>query len=673
MLYPHVVTGPSRFIYLKNRQTPDPVSGVNDSESGSVLIHDACSKDAPAESPAGDPAKNTISHQDGKSAPRNTFGHNDNVNNLGMYTQVDSNWASSPKSRKRSARAASLPDSIPPDDEPIGNRRKLMMTEVGLQSHPLLDAPVKNADFSSIPLPVSRPTGVKDDFGSTEFSKGYSQARASLSLPSNFSQAFGSTFKGFGSTERSPAANAEEGTADSLPDYETPVLSPETSPSKYKSTVDANRLTQENLSMQDRDNLSESLRACNGSLVDSADSYKEEDLPLSFEMQIDNHEPKLVLEDGIVYFRTPSNIYPMEYHICVTFEVILRKGKSTDWWELDVRGLPQLASSESGYLYFRTNPGQGMEYCTSPFKRNTVVENCLMAQFTAGKNLVIPFRKCSAKDYGFINDYKITSRIHCRVFETPSGLNFDYLAICSINLINHNFWSERCSFRLYLHGGPEGKYIGPFVEKPPSTQTSTAACVTLPLDSNGTVGVSRLELTCSAAALKLFSLHWTVVAPREKDMVVPYITETENIEAETNLENQFMRVDPMKSILTRGPTLSLRILRITWTLITSLFHTVCFMAFLYALYLSYLQFGHDCTESTSPICRKEPPTSHASSYPRANAADIITYTSPVQEEVTLAKIDEHEIEHTDTQDNHTISLRDRIDYFLGWKGPVVRE
>jgi hypothetical protein len=773
--YAQVVNGPSRFIYLKNRETLDPAqndcdtkdftppiehnyfeprndrsssdtwktSANNDSGSGSVVIHGGGSCNIPIdrldENPIEDPFKDQytnppkshsrtpLSHRDGSLASVDSFGPG--INQLDMYTQVDSlDCATSPKSRKRSAKTASLPDSIPPDDEGIESRRKLLMTELDLQSSgPILESlqAGKRPTFSFIPMSVSLPAGLEKEDFSLENSP----------LP-DFAQAFESKIKGFDFTE-TPTTNPEGFKVHSLPDYETPMLSPESSFSKSDKNntgslpdkgADANLPTEENIAIRDDDNLSESLRVCNGSLAETGDTD---------ETDGSQHEPSLVLEGGIVYFQTPPDAQPMKYRICVTFEVILRKGKSLDWWELDLRGLPQLGSSESsfpesggsesGYLYFRTTPNQGMEYGTSPFKRSVVVENCLMAQFTTGKsilgrNLVIPLRKCSAEHYGFIHNYKINSVLRLNMPEVADseveGAEFGesssrallYTALCSIDLINHAFCSQQCSFHIYLHGGPEGKYYGHLEES-----DSGPPCLLLNLASDARIGVSHIEITCPPEILKFFALQWEshIPVPWGKAVIMPRIKNTEDGGPEIDLQNKFalgeQYVPPMptspqspctyaesqtspfsesriseelKKVPTKKSKKARHILgglgRRTWASIKFLFDVFCFLASLHTLYLSYILVSHGCTELTSPYCRNGLFMTyvHALFHPQVNTTDNynvtnLTYTSPVQE-VTLPMIEEPEFVHAETQNNGTMPLRDRIDYFLGWTGPVVR-
>jgi hypothetical protein len=735
--YPHVVTGPSRFIYLKSSpKDTQPPGHIDNEESESVVVHDAGSKDDsedPVEShsmegaieppvqnlpeaPVKSPIKSHTSHQDGNPSPKGVLGPN--VGGLGMCIQVG-DCTPSPRSRKRSAKTASLPDSIPPDeDDDLTTRRKLLMTEADL----ILG---RGEGFlaEDIPLPCQ------------------------------------SLAKGPGSDP-----------VDSLPDYETPIISPETSPSKSDQNnhdANANLLTAENLAM--RDDMSESLRVCNGSQDDTQDTDQdEEDHPLSFEAngstrdftaitlsrvlphppatasvpeQIDGQDgPKLFLEDELVYFRTPPTVCLRQYQICLTIEVILRKGKSTDWWELDLRGLPrlpQLPSPESGYLYFRTPPGQGMEYSTLPFKRSTVIENCFMAQFCAGKSLLFPLRKCSAENYGFIHDYKINSAIHYEIFEEKPEYVIEYTAICSIDLVNHALWTEQCCFRLYVHNGPEGIFNAQFAQSQPPTNAGIPPMYNLFLGpaSTARTGISRIEITCPPAALNMFAVQWEIKIPQSRGLVMPRIKNNSYDDVESMLENNLAFVDSEVYTLAKPvqsdqpdqpaqpeqrdkaaqpghsgqpsqpkepteespekPSKPRRILhdlgRTTWVLVGFLFRGFCFLASVHTLYLSYFLVSHCYPEFPSPFCRNESLGFHA----RVNTTDSynLTITSidkrPIEHAELMqpetvqtemmhnedmpTEVVQDEISQAEPQQNDTIPLRDRIDYFLGWKGPLARE
>lgn len=711
------------------------------------------------------------------------------VTGLQILPEVDSDSATSPRSRKRSAKAASLPDSIPPDEDLAGSRHKLLMTETDSEVYPLWDSPHVAQSPCSIPLPVS------DGIGESSPEK-----PESVQL---FAPTLGVKSKGL-------VPEGQSGASDSLPDYETPVISPDTSPSKTRGDDDGiigvDCLTQENLVVLD--NQSESLRVCDGSLADTEGSDNSADIPpLSFEANRSSHdfmanpvpqsmansqssekgdkhdEPNLALEEDIMYFRTPPGILPRIYQIGITLEVVLRKGKSTDWWELDLRGLPTLGNSESGYLYFRTNPGQGMEFGTQTFKRTTVVENCLMAQFVPGKNLVIPLRNCNAEHYGFINDYRINSVIHSEIFHNTSGYTIEYTAICSVDLINHRFWSEQCSFRMFVHGGHDGKYSGRLDAEHRNAERgswSAKPCLYhLWLDPlpGAEIGVSRVELTCPPASLEMFAVQWEVSVPRGKVMTMPRIKNTYENEAETKLRNIFDFVDRERYVLAEpwvpgpnrtfwdmaslkrpsssahtniavrrndvngstakdlavepavvtslsvtepegpenreeleepekpaepenqeGPQRSERpkklhtTLHYLWRMMKLLTYACWLFSTLYQAYLTYLSLHNDYTTYDSvSLAHSGGSISEIQNSAEADAesGDIpsLLDNGSEQEEV-LPMIAEPEPEpepepesepmhvgkpHTGIPSSEEMSLRDRIDYFLGWKGPIAEE
>jgi hypothetical protein len=321
-------------------------------------------------------------------------------------------------------------------------------------------------------------------------------------------------------------------------------------------------LTEENLLQRDYDTLS--TRGCNGSFSDTGDSDKEkEDLLLSLESIgspsffscpgfnplprtsaeiAEEHKPQLILHNDILYVRTPHIVYSATYQIAISLKVTLQKGKSKDWWELAVSGLPRLAQFESGYLYFRTPPGQGMEFVTSSFKRHTLVESCLMAQFDSGKNLVIAFRKCNAEYYGQLKDYKVNTVIRMEMADDPSSYLIKYNAVCSIDLINHNFWAEKCKFRLFVHGGPEGEFDAVFTAKKPLINS-----IRLQPDR---IGISRINIVSIPQALDMFMVSWEVNLPRSMGVTwQPWIKTTLYSEAEIILQEDYAIYGPGHEIV----------------------------------------------------------------------------------------------------------------------------
>ncbi|CAI7631943.1 unnamed protein product [Penicillium glandicola] len=530
-----------------------PANNGSISASGSVIVHDGSRDDDP------------------QGISRRT------VDISGMYTQVDSSGSStssntrksqvnsvgspiSPNPRKRSAKAASLPDSIPPDDECHGARHKLMMTKIdpppGLEPVSQNTTSTATENIASS-IPISRLSASLDEA---------SLMPENIPLPQDSPPTLTPNFSGV--TFENPSPNIKGTTVDNVPDETTPWSDAETRPSNIDLSG-TKPLTEANLLQRSYDTLS--TRACNGSLSDTEDSGKEkEDLLLSLEsigspsffsgrvfdghslpqtsVEIaKKHKPKLVLDNDILYLQTLPTVCSATYQIAIFLKVRLQKGKSREWWELVVSGLPRLAQSESGYLYFRTPPGQGMEFTTSSFKRHTLVESCLMAQFDGGKSLVVPFRKCNAECYGQLKDHKVNTVIRAEVAEAgdPSSYLIKYNSVCSIDLINHNFWAEKCKFYLFVHGGPDGEFDAVFAAKKPLVNS-----IRLQPAPDG-IGISRINITSIPQALDMFTLSWDVELPRGKAVTwMPWIkSKFSYSDAETILQEDYAIFGPKHEVI----------------------------------------------------------------------------------------------------------------------------
>jgi hypothetical protein len=465
----------------------------------------------------------------------------------------------SPNPRKRSAKTASLPDSISPDDECNDTRPKPSMTKIRplkLLSK-IARSPTKKGSF--IPVSIQRAVSLASTSAMSENS---ALARSSTPSPEAVSP---------GIESGSLPAHLKSTTVESVPDEGTPPWhSPETPPNKIDLGINE-PLTEANLLQRSSDRMS--TRACKGSFSNTEESDEEtEDLLISLDcirtssrssrigrqgsclhrsatrLSLDEiterHEPKLVMDNRILYLQTSPTVYPATYEIGIMFKVRLQKGKSKDWWELVISGLPRLAHFESGYLYIRTPPGQGMEFVTSSFKRHTLVESCLMAQFECAKSLVTPLRKCSAEDFGYLKDYKVNAVIQSKIVGTRDPLSWlvKYNAVCSIDLINHSFWAKKCEFYLYVHGGPEGEFDAvldtgrPFIKD-----------IRLELAPGGRIGVSKINITSVHEALDMFNVCWEVKLPRDKAVTwLPWIKGTSNnSDAESRLQEEYELLDPM--------------------------------------------------------------------------------------------------------------------------------
>ncbi|KAJ5449133.1 hypothetical protein N7445_003954 [Penicillium cf. griseofulvum] len=527
-----------------------PANNGSISDSGSVLVHDGSRDDDPISRHTVDILE-MCTQVDRSDNPTSSYLHK-------SQSQVNSLGSPNSNPRKRSAKAASLPDSIPPDDDYQGTRHKLMMTKIDpFGPEPALQHTTTTTDIvSSSPIrrlyvSQDQTSGVYENIPPQDIH--LPQESAPTLLPDSLVASEHLSLNGKGTT-------IDVG---NVPD-ETPLWHNANTPSK----IDLNctePLTEANLLHRNYDTLS--TRVCIGSLSDTEDSDKEnEDLLISLdslgspsfsgrdELPLPRtpaelaNEPKLVLDNDIIYLQAPPSFYPATYQIAISLKVRLQKGKSRDWWELVVSGLPRLTQFESCYLYFRTPPGQGMEFMTSSFKRHTLVESCLMAQFDGGKSLVIPFRKCNAEFYGPLKDHKVNAVIRAEMEEAgPSSYLIKYNAVCSIDLINHNFWAEKCTFHLIVHGGLEGEFEANFEAQKPLIN---AICLP-PVPDVDRIGLSRIDVISIPQALDMFTVSWEVKLPRGKALTwLPWIkTRISYNDAESILQEDYTLLDPKHEYL----------------------------------------------------------------------------------------------------------------------------
>ncbi|OQE43168.1 hypothetical protein PENCOP_c003G02945 [Penicillium coprophilum] len=509
------------------------------SESGSVVVHDSPRDDDPISRHTAD----ILAQVDGSdisifSDPRKTQSQ---VHSLGGLN--------SPNPRKRTAKAASLPDSIPPGDDYQGTRHKLMMVKTDLLELKSVSQDTSTNIVNSTPSPIRWLSPSLDKTSVTD-----------ENIPPQFSAP--ALVSGSQVTSERPSLDSKGVTVDlqDVPDEIRLCHSLEI-PRKIDLTS-AEPLTEANLRVRSYDTLS--TRVCNGSLSDTEDSDKESEDPLlclesrspslfsgrdglpfprtSVEIA---KSPKLVLENDVLCIQTSPGVYPATYQIAISLKVRLQKGKSKDWWELVVSGLPQLAQFESCYLYFRTPPGQGMEFMTSSFKRHTIVESCLMAQFDGGKSLVISFRKCNAQFYGPLKDHTVNAVIEAEVEEADSSSYLvKYNAVCTIDLINHNFWAEKCKFSLIVHGGPEGEFEANFEAQKPVINGIRLQPALESTSGVYGIGLSRINITSTPQALDMFTVSWEVKLPRGKALTwLPWI-KTRHSDIETILLEDYAAFGP---------------------------------------------------------------------------------------------------------------------------------
>ncbi|KAJ6163222.1 hypothetical protein N7497_003201 [Penicillium chrysogenum] len=720
-----------------------PANNDSVAESASVVVHDG-SRDEDSQDifPRTVDISGMYTHVDSSGSPTSSGPRTSQVASLGS--------PHSPNPRKRSAKAASLPDSIPPDDEYQGTRHKLTMTKIDPSG--LEPVSQDSTTTEEIATPIHSPPASLDET---------SVIPENIPLPQDSTPGPVSVSPSVTSTSEHFSLNGTTVAVDNVPELdETPPLHIAETPSKIDLSG-TEPLTEANLLQQNYDTLS--TRGCNGSFSDTGDSDKEkEDLLLSLDAIgspsffscpgsnplprtsseiAEERKSQLTMHNDILYVHTPPIVYSATYQIAISLKVRLQKGKSKDWWELAVSGLPRLAQFESGYLYFRTPPGQGMEFVTSSFKRHTLVESCLMAQFDSGKNLVVAFRKCNAEYYGQLKDYKANTVIRMEVADGPSSCLIKYNAVCSIDLINHNFWAEKCKFRLFVHGGPEGEFDAVFTAKKPLVNS-------IRLQSDG-IGISRINIVSIPQALDMFIVSWEVNLPRGKAVTwQPWIKTTLYSEAEIILQEDYAIYGPnheivlpkylnagtrcqfscgqpggicvpelnyLKPQVTRPPYLHdgfaihkpsltgplsgrsraskststqtlvaetpapvagpkkprhVRGLRTLWGLAKFFFfllHVLGFVASVHLIYWSYLL--HNSVFGEVYVYG---PVEYAENF-TTNSQEAETVLAEFNLYPELIQPESQQNVNTKPADITPMPLRDRIDYLLGWRGPIAQE
>ncbi|KAJ5545050.1 hypothetical protein N7535_006562 [Penicillium sp. DV-2018c] len=575
---PNVVKGPARIIRLKPdcdrcEAHPSPLE-VNDAPSGfdddATEIYTATNRVASDSRSVHFQGKSSgedaplVSEEDGPTHQTGVYATTQNgvpdssqcasYTTASIFQSSNSESQDSPNPRKRSAETASLPDSISADDECDGTRPNPSKsnTKSSKPSSKIARSHSKKGSF--IPVSIQR---ASSRAGSSATSERVEFVRSLTPSPEAAPT---------GSESKSLPAVLRSTVVENVPDEGTPPWhSPETPPNKIDLGVNepSNKAS---LHQWSCDRMS--TRACQGSFSSTEESDDETDDPLLSDCtgtssqlvhQICPHRPPtqpsindiaerdvptLVMDNRILYLQTSPTVYPEVYEIGLWLKVRLQKGKSNDWWELIINGLPRLAQFESGYFYIRTPPGQGMEFVTSPFKRHTLVESCLMSQFESGKSLVVPLRRCSAEDFGYLKDYKVNAVIKSEIEETrdPSSWLVKYNAVCSIDLINRSFWAKQCKFYLYVHGGPEGEFDAVLDAERPLIKD-----IRLEQAPGGRIGVSKIHVTSIPGALNMFKVCWEITLPREDAFTwLPWIKSTHrNLDAEDSLRREYESLDPM--------------------------------------------------------------------------------------------------------------------------------
>lgn len=246
--------------------------------------------------------------------------------------------------------------------------------------------------------------------------------------------------------------------------------------------------------------------------IPNANSYIE---PYSWLM-----DPKIFVSDGYLFFRNPSNALPGSYMTVITVTVTLSTRRSKGWHELIITGLPRSRGGDSGFFLFQVPEDVGMVLHATNLCRYEIVEDCFCAEFIG--DLVIPFHRCSSKYYGtvrsFTVDYDVRADMAPPSRDNSPGISLKYHAVCSLQMYNFCYMTQRCSFPINIEGGPAGSFkckLKPQQERLP--------IIHLDADKEDRIGLSQIEIICPPKDLKIFIVTWTINLPKRTSIWLPRI------------------------------------------------------------------------------------------------------------------------------------------------------
>jgi len=412
----------------------------------------------------------------------------------------------------------------------------------------------------------------------------------------------------------------------------------------------------------------------------------------------DDTKPRLYFTAGKFYMSASSNVYASTYQARITLSVPLQEGRP-GWFELAVPGLPRLAPQEHGYVFFFVPPGHGMEFRTLHFRRYSLVEGCLMAQMLISNRLIIPLRLCDLNFFGYLKDFNIVQAIRADIVqnqENEPGETFrlvKYRATCSVQLVQADFWAERCGFWIYVHGGPDEEFFchlqkGSFQEI--HLQTSSER-----------IGVTKVEVLCGRSNLERFAITWEVKLAKDSPIWMPRIRASCSHELEDELEDELrgeiiMRkgrdqlaspsseVEITDSTVNYGPSENTaqptqqparqyneqqghckRYAKLCLGILLVVFIFRLYWRVLGSLCLEKQVPAAWCGESDYAVCKVE-----VKIIPQQEEISEQREIEYVQLEVSEEIVTNGSKDGENGSDHGYVPLRDRLDYLLGWGGPV---
>lgn len=454
---------------------------------------------------------------------------------------VSEDGQSPSSSRKRTAKAASLPDSVTDDERPFGGEKlddetrahlKRKQSPVSSTSIPANSSTTKHTrERSSIPRPVSVMSQARSD-------------HTKIPLPTDSVPVLDAELRRFENSvspvekdslvnpvqvEHGSVAKAVSG--DTIP----PLASPSTKTSLGVSNGDAGKPLKNGPDMEklptvasagslcDTTQMSESVDASFGGIPTQETFFVQPPTPPTPPPTIPR--PRLVLVDEVFQVLCPSDIKPAWYKASVHFTVGLQtRPQRRGWYELIVPGLPRLNAFDRGFLHLDIPDNLGLEIRTTHFNTHKLDQGCLEAQFPSDRTtLFIPLRLCDSQFYGFLRDFTINQTIRSKVtadHHDSTSCIVEYTAVCSLGLFERTFWTEKCGFYLYIHDGPAGDYTC-HLEKPKAKFN----ILQLTLDPESEVEMARLLVICTPSNLDIFVIKWEMRLPRaEAGRWMPHIT-----------------------------------------------------------------------------------------------------------------------------------------------------
>lgn len=604
---------------------------------------------------------------------------------------LDQTPITSPTSRKRNAKAASLPDSVTDSERGYGGtKHKLKYTVNDLPS------PVVMLKHSSKPSLIPRPVS----------SLNQQTEPAKIPLPTDSAPVSVADFDRFEDLPLIHKENLLKTSVDETVDAAQPLLADADDVfgdlASLALTVQAKREQDlEKLSIIASPGTASDNESGANAPVSSVGSPAEEVIIMSSSppVPVPAHpgHPRLVTFDKHYHVHTPSSAIPGQYSVSFIFLLCLHKGQPKGWWNVTFPDLPRLQNDESGYVYFWIPPDQGIEIRTTHLKRYSINQACMMGQFPLPLRFTLPLRLCDGRFYGFLRDFKVTHTIRAEVLEDDDlrTCRVKYVAVCSIDLIGRDFWSEKCGFSLFVHGGPDGDFTCNLLAPRGQFQT-----VHLESGRDSEPGISSVQVICPPLSLASLAFSWEMVLPRERLTTwMPRIKSSPEVDdledglqtdyatAETQKNLEITTVEPLArlegdSSRTRRSQFKRAWFSRRWRRAFSVILLALFFRLLYRIHEAWCHDGHALVRvvevEIAPFPVEDVPL--IAEFPQIEddavedvfiPDDLSIESGSVAEDV-LQTADAPKIEPAmpSPMASPSLSLRDRIDYLLGWQGPL---